>query len=254
MDVYTSARLHTPAAPHDYKVTTMKTLVLPTVSCANVPQLACDLLVHTLELKLIERLASHQLHPFAAPREDPGGEPGVCTALELLGDADQVLVVSQRSPPLPGFEDAFVETLIVEVKKHSVDRIVLLTSADATYRNDEQLRQGPLVKLDLEHVMSQLSLSDDVDGDYDHDEEEGSGKLHGTGELRRLLSAINALRIQVECVCIFAHQGDNRADAAHMANHVLEMLGRQKYPLKEPPSWQTLFGPPLGQDGAGMFW
>ena len=232
----------------------MKTVVIPTVSCANVPQLACDLLVHTLQLKLVERLPNHELYPFAAAREDPGGQPGVCTSLEVMGDSE-LLVVAQRSPPLPGLEERFVSTLIAELKKHDIDRVILLTSADATYRNDAQLSQGPLIPLDLDHAVEQLSRSDVRDGEQDEDyyEEEGSGRLHGTGELRQLLSATRELG-PVDCWCLFAHQGDNRADAAHMATHVLKLLDKPADKLIEPPSWQTLFGPPLGEDGGGMFW
>lgn len=260
----------------------MKTAIVPTVSCANVPQLACDLLVHTLDLRLLERLEHDSLYPFASAREDPGGQPGVCTALELLANTERsLIVVAQRAPPLPGREDAFVGTLLDALKKHGVSDVILLTSADANYRTDAQINAGPLIKLDLEHALSQLSLDaarddapyagarDDDDDDapysgarYD-DDDPASGKLRGTGELRQLLLATRKLG-DVDCSCLFAHQGDNRADAAFMARHVLSTLAQRpekhegveidpQIDLVEPPSWQGLFGPPLDRDN-GMFY
>jgi hypothetical protein len=60
------------------------TLILPSVSIGNVPQLAIDLLVTTLSIPLVGYLTSPYLVPCAGTREgsSPFGHGGIACALE----------------------------------------------------------------------------------------------------------------------------------------------------------------------------
>lgn len=60
------------------------TLIIPSVSIGNVPQLAIDLLVHTLHIPLVGYLTSPYLVPCAGTREGCSafGEGGIACPLE----------------------------------------------------------------------------------------------------------------------------------------------------------------------------
>jgi proteasome assembly chaperone 2 len=60
------------------------TLIFPSVSIGNVPQLAIDLLITTLKIPLVGYLPSPYLVPCAGTREDPTGttKGGIACPLE----------------------------------------------------------------------------------------------------------------------------------------------------------------------------
>ncbi|BFZ58289.1 hypothetical protein PYCC9005_005351 [Savitreella phatthalungensis] len=187
-------------------------LVITTVSCANVPQLAADLLVSTLGLQLRQKLPCGSMYPFVAAE---GGE--IRTALELYAN-EEVSVLLQRSPVLPDRIDDFVEL----VRKIAQDQeVILLTSADAATRTDEDMRRDRVFQ------------------------PEGLDDLQGVGELRELCEALKPSRT----LCLFAYQGDNREDAKALASAVIP-----RDAWKEPASWAHVYGAPVSIGEDGMFW
>jgi len=60
------------------------TLILPSVSIGNVPQLAIDLIITTLKIPLVGYLTSPYLVPCAGTRENatPFGQGGIACPLE----------------------------------------------------------------------------------------------------------------------------------------------------------------------------
>jgi proteasome chaperone 2 len=49
-------------------------LIIPSVSCGNIPQLTVDLLIHSLDFSLVSRLDDSYLHPFASPVDHVEGQ------------------------------------------------------------------------------------------------------------------------------------------------------------------------------------
>ncbi|KAG8781359.1 hypothetical protein FRC16_002882 [Serendipita sp. 398] len=74
-------------------------LILPSISKGNVPQLACDLLIASLNLHHVGYLDSKHLVPVVGGRER--GERGVSTPIEVFSSRElPITVVLQRSPVL----------------------------------------------------------------------------------------------------------------------------------------------------------
>jgi hypothetical protein len=65
----------------DFKAST---LIFPSISIGNVPQLTIDLLITTLKIPLVGYLPSPYLVPCAGTREDPtdAGKSGIACPLE----------------------------------------------------------------------------------------------------------------------------------------------------------------------------
>ncbi|ORY80781.1 PAC2 family-domain-containing protein [Protomyces lactucae-debilis] len=245
-----------PAVKQQEPISFAPILLIPTISAANVPQLATDLLIHSLSLPLLGHLDGRQLYPFAGPRESTTSasvsSTGFCTALEVYGN-ETLTVLHQRSPVLPHATNDFLE----QVLKPFISRIgafkhvCVLASADATFRDDAQL-QTPILAFEatdgLASRLRQLSL------DGLEREETDRPKLYGSGKFYRYMDAVSACQKSLG-VCRFAYQGDNRSDARQLCEAALALLQVDRPTWREPPSWDTLFGPPLqiGEQG-GLIW
>lgn len=257
-----------------------KILVVPAVSMGNVPQLSCDLLIHTLSLPLLGTLDPSSVYPFVAPREDPDGSSGICTPLEVFGN-DTLTLLQHRSPVLPRRRQQYIEMLRSFAVEYKFERILLLSSANAAYRNDQQLVE-PIVRLsssaqaEIAVQLSDLSLRDDDDDDDDdvdrtelstvseeeHTRKSKGPKLPGSGITLNLLQSArdDQTRWQslksIDVLCLWAYEGDNSKDAEYLADQAWQVLGLKEHSQWiRPPSWKYLFGPAV-QIGieAGMFW
>ncbi|ODQ53719.1 hypothetical protein SAICODRAFT_70848 [Saitoella complicata NRRL Y-17804] len=227
-------------------------LVLPAISIANVPQLAVDLLIHTLALPLIGRLDDRYLTPFVGAREDPKGEQGVCTALEVYGNG-KITVIQQRAPTLPHARKLFIEQVLLRfIKENGFSRVVCVTSMDATMRTDADIRGPRFVHYP---TISSLSLS----------EEPALPSLPSSGITKSLVKMSRDQGIKVEVVGMWVMEGDNTGDAEELAGAILDAHEKGDASAPEAPqggrtwvrpgSWKGLFGEELvvGHEG-GMFW
>ena len=69
-----------PSSPvPDFK---QSTVIIPSISIGNVPQLTVDLLITTLKIPLVGYLSSRYLVPCAGTREDPNTSSGIACPLE----------------------------------------------------------------------------------------------------------------------------------------------------------------------------
>ncbi|RUP44003.1 hypothetical protein BC936DRAFT_150088 [Jimgerdemannia flammicorona] len=75
------------------------TLILPSVSIGNVPQLTTDLLVNTFGLNRVGFLHDETVIPIAGAREETQGA-GVTVAIEVFQSADRKWTVVQQRAPL----------------------------------------------------------------------------------------------------------------------------------------------------------
>lgn len=232
-------------------------LLVPTISTANVPQLATDLLIHSLSLPLLGHLDGTHLYPFVGPRESTtsasASPTGFCTALEVYGN-EVLTVLHQRSPVLPHATNDFLKQVLKPFisKVGAFKHVCVLASADATFRDDAQLRT-PILAFEgtdeVAHHLRRLSL----DG-LQEKEETDRPKLYGSGKFYRYMDAVSSCQKSLG-ICRFAYQGDNRSDARQLCEAALALLLVDLPMWREPPSWDTVFGPPLqmGEQG-GLIW
>lgn len=130
------------------------TLIFPSISIGNVPQLAIDLLITTLKIPLVGYLPSPYLVPCAGTREDPtdtgrGGIScpleGVCVCREAADivyfDAEQKLtIIQQRSPFISHLaKTPFVRDLWAFISCYTFSKVIMLASSDAARRTDQQI-------------------------------------------------------------------------------------------------------------------
>jgi len=231
-----------------------KTLVVPVVSAANVPQLAVDILIASLDLSRLGTFDSRYLVPVVGGRE--GCEYGVTTPLELFGKEDlDFVVVQQRSPVLKSYKDKFISSLLTFVQDSEFKALLFLSGVDLTDRTDSQmstpiyhllpsssppLADSPLALLtSLPRYSSASTPNDNIP------------TMPGGGLTRRVLTSIpEAWAIRTGVLVMFALEGDNRTDGTLMAGVIAKLLhadGRVKE-WKEPESWrQGLFGTPNDQ-------
>ncbi|KAJ1680051.1 hypothetical protein EV182_000781 [Spiromyces aspiralis] len=136
------------------------TLILPTVSIGNVPQAALDLVIATLRLSRIGSVECDLVEPISGPlglEHLPGKR---CLPLEAYQTDDgRFTVIQQRSPILKHLSSEFTDELVDFIKNAKFSRIILVASADADYRNDQQI-EGPPVHIFSAHAETLAELTE----------------------------------------------------------------------------------------------
>ncbi|TIB70058.1 hypothetical protein E3P77_00012 [Wallemia ichthyophaga] len=120
-----------------------KTLILPSISIANVPQLAIELLLNNHSNELIGRFNNDGFIQVAG-----GSANGLVTPLELrrLQKCSDVFIIDQRSPILKSHKSTFVDNLKVWAERLELD-VVVLSSADSAARSDNEIMSSQLKQL-----------------------------------------------------------------------------------------------------------
>ncbi|WWC85889.1 uncharacterized protein L201_000756 [Kwoniella dendrophila CBS 6074] len=241
------------------------TLILPAVSLGNVPQLTSDLLITSLGLK---RIGYVGIGDTVAPFSGKGDNGEIVTGgLEVYGnEGSELYVIQQRSPTLKTRKDAHVELIREFVTSQSFGLILLLTSLDSANQDDAQLltphqrllppsfsSSEPSNKIlhSLEKVLPPLqlnilenpSITSSPSAIY-------PPFLPSAGLTRRLLASFQNSQIQHGTITAWCVEGDNRDDAINLAQTVFHILGIDNdVQIKEPASWQGLFGTTQGWSG-----
>ncbi|KAK9448096.1 proteasome assembly chaperone 2 [Limtongia smithiae] len=255
-----------PLLPHRGTV-----LIIPAVSSANVPQLAADLLVHTLKIPFYSVL-DHKglLYPFAGPAEldrDPSSPAtklnGISSSLEVYHNA-QFTVLILRSPTLPSSRGLFVsEVLMPLIHANDFSKILLLSSADATRKQDpmsprvltlsvsnQSLQGGPTTILDLSRRIERFSVTDQP-STPDYEEYPLPRRIPGSGISVTVLREALKSNLPLSAIVLFAFDGDNIPDATEMATMTLDILDVAPHPeWQYPLSWAGIYGKeqPIGME------
>ena len=120
------------------------TLILPLISTGNIPQLATDLILHSLadEFRFVKSIDSIYLHPFIGPLDhtidqdipvlytDVLPTKSYSTALELFyNESRNLFVLQQRTPVINGYLNNFIlETLIPLLRELKIVNLTVLGS------------------------------------------------------------------------------------------------------------------------------
>ncbi|KAK9469371.1 PAC2 family-domain-containing protein [Lipomyces arxii] len=230
-------------------------LILPSVSSANVPQLAVDLFVNSLNIPFCSIL-DHQglLYPFAGPRESTEPVTGISSSLDVYHN-EQFTCLIQRSPTLPSSRLAFVTKIIIPlIQQNNFSRILLLASTDALRRLNpggpkaiaisflDQGNSTPTI-LDLSRKISRLSVQDTTTSAVQYEEYSLPGRLPGSGITLSFLREAVKLNLPVASIILYAYDGDNFDDAVLMADMAVETLGIESpASWTPPPSWDGVYG------------
>ncbi|KAG0000742.1 Proteasome assembly chaperone 2 [Entomortierella chlamydospora] len=135
------------------------TLILPSVSIGNVPQLATDLLLTTLKLDRVGCIEDENVIPVLGPADRPHDATaspqsssslstgGLSLAVEVFQSKDgKWTIIQQRSPTVRHRSHHYADNLLQFIRESEFDQVVLLASADGARRIDTQLRSGTPVR------------------------------------------------------------------------------------------------------------
>jgi len=227
------------------------TLVLPCLTIGNVGQLALDLLISTFEIPRVGFLD----HPYVLPMVGndaftPNGSGVLTTSLELFFDKPHDLaLIQQRAPVVKGRSKDFAESVRKWAISQGFARVILLYSADASYRRDYQMgarqrRYFGAIPPRSSHSQESLELERET---FDITLRPGSLS-------RTLFDGFEAASLPVTGLAVFCNEGDNIPDAIDMADWLTDILkllaiptyeGQQKggpVEWKFPNSWRLIQG------------
>lgn len=219
-------------------------LVIPSISIGNIPQLAIDLLIHTLNFKKVATLSDKYLYPFVSPvdyasQNQETAPSGISLPLEVyFSKENQITLLQQRSPLMPGFAQAHVEEVLVPyIERGKFKHIVFLSLSDAglveniapggisIYTNEDLLSDRLHTLQILESEIQPLANSPGKGSQYEE-------------ALLNILSKSGNLSIFVS----YVYEGDNFFDAHVLATKVVEALKVEQRPWKTPVSWFGVYG------------
>lgn len=218
-------------------------LIVPSISIANIPQLASDLLIHTLGFEKIDSLHDNYLYPFVSPVDytadkSDGNPGGIALPLEAYYCAkNHITLLQQRSPLIPGFAKAHVqEVLLPFIEKGNFKHIVLLSLSDAGLV--EHIAPGGISIYTNEDLLSnsldslQISESDT--------QPLAMSPGHSTQYEEAIVSALKTANLSI--LVSYVYEGDNFYDAQALASKVAEVLNLSPGQWKTPVSWFGVYG------------
>ncbi|KZV69919.1 hypothetical protein PENSPDRAFT_743676 [Peniophora sp. CONT] len=240
-----------------------KVLICPIVSTANVPQLSADLLIASLDLKCVGIFDPQYLVPAIGGRDDDDNFVGVTSPLELYGrDGVNTVIIQPRSPVLKSAKEEYLSALLQFISDSHFSAVLLLTGVDVQNRTDDQMMSAtyhiappnspPHASTPLSSLTQIPTYTSPVTQHPLQLTQSNEGPIPfipGGGLTRRLLTALPAqFSTPTGALLQFAAEGDNRADAAHLARVVDGVLALGVKEWRQPKAWvQGLFGTPQDQ-------
>lgn len=224
------------------------TLIIPSISIGNIPQLANDLLIHTLNFNKIGSLNDTYLYPFASPIDtlnDVGQKKGISTAVGVYHNKElKLTIIQQRSPIIPSFTKTYVNEVILPfIKEANVKKFLILDSSDAGLV--ENLSPGTIDFYSNEDVLNK-SLETLNIGQVDAIQL-GKGDHNHSSYIRSLITYLHtgdlSSDFEVNVLVSYVYEGDNFYDGEHLADKTIEALDVS--PVKNwirPRSWLGVYG------------
>lgn len=221
------------------------TLIVPSISMANVPQLAVDLLIHTLKLEKVASLDDKYLYPFSAPIDTMPGEDskvGISTAVEIYHLKQlQITAIQQRSPILPGFTEHYVnETIAPFLSQHKFKNVWILDSVDAGM--SEGLPSGTMkVFPNLEMLRVSLESLNIGLGNKLPDPTNVCHSLYACKLVAQTIAS-GARNYDLGTIVTYIYEGDNFNEAEKLSGKVAEVCEWKIESWKRPVSWSGVYG------------
>ncbi|KAF2358009.1 Proteasome assembly chaperone 2 [Trinorchestia longiramus] len=240
---------------NDSKDFTGYSLILPSVSIANIGQLAVDVLISTLPTQQIAVVHHTSLLPLAGSGAYAATNSGLTTAADLhVCHQSKILLLQIRTPHARGQRKVFVEALNQFIKEvltpSDASNVWVLAGCQAANRGDAQLKGGLLRFFSLLPHDSLLldrlrSIGPPILEEFVNDQGEKEPFLPGAGVTKHVLETCPA-----PCVALvmFVDEGENTSDAVTLASYCYACVSGSKLSdvtkWKIPPSWKNMFGAP----------
>lgn len=244
------------------------TVIIPSVSIGNAPQLAIDLLVSTLlsqkQASLAGYINTYTLQPVIGPNPYDLHNSSPAMPGEIYISSKLKLVILQiRSPPFHDRKYSFVNQLVDWLKQCSFKQCVVLTSSFSQFlfNPDEEYSAGFPVKFSTssnfetsaENLLS-IGLKPVVKVDRFSMAPDPNGRtiLPGCGFAKNLFEKLVKNSIKSILLVKYCSEGDNSHDASTLLSSLIKCLQLQKVdlPVKyvTPVSWNHLFGSDIAHE------
>lgn len=212
-------------------------LLLPSVSVGNVPQLTIDLLITNFKLKKVSTVWHPAIIPCVGTDPYFDGEE-LCTACELFINKEMKIIAMQlRSALEPKHGLSFFHKLREELDNYKLKRIIILTSIFDYELHDIKSNK-------FFYLYDSDSYEENSDMQKLQRDERGSYNLNGGGFALKLHEILNKNTSFI--VGKYVSEGDNRPDACALLIKLLPLVGIQDKMLEfiYPSSWKYVFGGP----------
>lgn len=244
------------------------TVIIPSVSVGNAPQLAVDLLISTLlsqkQTSLSGYINTYTLQPVVGPNPYDLHNNTPATPGEVYISSEYKLVILQiRSPPFYDRKYSFVNQLIDWLKQSAFKQVVVLTSSFSQFlfNPDEEYMTGFPVKfsrssnfdISSESLLS-IGLKQVIKVDKFSLTPDANGRtiLPGCGFAKSLFEKLEKNCMKCILLVKYCSEGDNSHDASTLLSSLIKCLQVQKVelPVKyvTPVSWNHLFGSDIAHD------
>ncbi|KAG7662865.1 uncharacterized protein J8A68_003635 [[Candida] subhashii] len=244
------------SSPESSFVTDTTTLIIPSISIGNIPQLTIDLFIHTYNLIKVGTLNDLYVYPFASPIDysNNHGTVGLSNAIEVYHNPQlKITLIQQRSPILPSFTESYVIKVIIPFIQSltQLTKVLILDSSDAGLF--EHVQAGDIELYTTEVLLSKSLESLELSSEkvYDDSKKENNDT---SNYVRSLLKALNFPRIidttndvnytfDVNVLVSFVYEGDNFYDGEKLATKTAEVL-KLNIPTiwTRPISWFGAYG------------
>lgn len=227
------------------------TLILPSVAVGNVGQLACDLLISSLDMKKIATVYSPAFIPVL------GYDPYDLKSSTLSGScelyqcaAKQLIVLQLRAPLVLKYARTFLIEIVEKFKERKVKDIIVLASSFAHER--KHILTSPFRYVASDKCPYRSSMNDLKW--IEHELVEDSMQIHGGGFASILFEICKEKALHCLVLYKYCSEGDNIPDAYDMIlqlKSILSLFGENSdlsSQLIQPVSWKLLFGRPPPQD------
>ncbi|XP_068619767.1 proteasome assembly chaperone 2 [Battus philenor] len=223
------------------------TLIIPSVAVGNVGQLACDLLISSLQMKKIATVYSPALIPVLG--YDPYDLNSSClsSSCEVYHcKLRKIVVVQIRAPLVYKYAQGFLKKFVEKFVEKKIKNVVLLTSSYA--HEKKHISTSPFRYVSTEPKLyadeiNRLKL-------VEHEQDEGRLKIFGGGFASMFFEISKEHLLPCFILYKFCSEGDNIPDAYDMIynlNKILSLFNQNidfLSQLIQPVSWKLLFGRP----------
>ncbi|KAH9644062.1 hypothetical protein HF086_004323 [Spodoptera exigua] len=222
------------------------TLVIPSVAVGNVGQLACDLIISSLNMTKIGIIYSPALIPISGYDPYKIGSDSISSCCELYQCAERkVVILLLRAPLVYKYANQFLTEVVDKFKSENIKDIVILTSSFA--HEKKHIMTSP-----FRYVVNELCLYTSklkTLGWVEHETKGEPVKILGGGFASLLFEITKAKSIPCLVLYKFASEGDNIPDAYEMVqyvNSVIPLFNDSDIfsQLVHPVSWKLMFGGP----------
>lgn len=227
------------------------TLVLPSIAVGNVGQLACDLLISSLDMRKIATVYSPAFIPVLGYDPYDLNSSTLSGSCELYQSAAKRLIVLQlRAPLVFKYARAFLAEIVETFKEKNINDIIVLASSFAHEKKHiltSPFRYAASDSCPYRTTAKNLKW-------VEHELVDNRMQIHGGGFASILYETCKEKGLPSLVLYKYCSEGDNIPDAYDMILQLKSILPKlhgeksDSLQLIQPVSWKLLFGRPPPQD------